>query len=89
MLRTSNFEWSGKTHSFLAYYSDLLKKEPSFKKTADAHFIDGLYLIGEVSKKKCYYTLEHIERYDGEIFCWVFKPESRIGAGTSLKIFNS
>lgn len=89
MIQTKCFEWSPKTRSFLAYASDLIKKEPSFKKIIDEDFRHGIYLYGTDSKKKCYYTLDKIERYDGEIFCWQFKPESRIGVGTTLKIFNS
>lgn len=89
MLQTKNFEWSPRTKSFLAHASDLLKKEPTFRKILDEDFRQGIYLYGTESKKKCYYTLDKIERYDGEIFCWWFRPESRIGAGTTIKIFNS
>lgn len=90
MIQTKNFEWSPETRSFLAYATNLLKEEPSFKKIMEEDFSQGVYLYGSTSKKKCYYTLDKVEQYDDdEVFCWCLKPESRIGSGTTVKIFNS
>ena len=88
MLRTSSFEWVPESRAYIAYKTNLISKEPSFRKILDSNFDGGLYLIG-TRKLKCFYEFDHKEIENGEVICWILKAKSNIGKGTFIKIYNS